>query len=192
MPPWFVFGDQGRKATKKAPPPRVIPVVTATAHKSDLGLYLSGLGTVTAFNTVTIRSRVEGELIRVAFTEGQMVEQGQLAGRDRSAAVPGATRPGRRATGQGSGGTQELRNWISPARSRWSDSKAVTQQQVDTQAALVQQNEGRRQKRPGPGRQRQAATDLLPDHGSRSRAASVCAWSIRATWSTPTIRKGWP
>ncbi|MBL9125170.1 MAG: biotin/lipoyl-binding protein, partial [Planctomycetaceae bacterium] len=66
------------ESVKKAPPPRVIPVVTATAEKRDLGLYLSGLGTVTAFNTVTIRSRVAGELIRVAFEEGQIVEPGQL------------------------------------------------------------------------------------------------------------------
>ena len=41
-------------------------------------LYLTALGTVNAFNTVTVRSRVDGELIKVAFTEGQTVKQGQL------------------------------------------------------------------------------------------------------------------
>jgi multidrug efflux system membrane fusion protein len=41
-------------------------------------VYINGLGTVTAFKTVTIRSRVEGELVKVAFTEGQMVKEGDL------------------------------------------------------------------------------------------------------------------
>lgn len=58
--------------------PRVIPVVTAIVKKRDLDLYLNGLGTVTALKTVTIRSRVEGELTKVAFTEGQMVREGDL------------------------------------------------------------------------------------------------------------------
>src|SRR5215210_4293704 len=66
---------------KKAPAARVVPVVTATAEKADMELYLSGLGTVTAFNTVTVRSRVDGELTEVAFTEGQMVREGDLLAR---------------------------------------------------------------------------------------------------------------
>lgn len=62
-----------------APPPvRVIPVVTAPVGREDMKLYLNGLGTVTGYNTVTIRSRVEGELNKVAFTEGQLVKQGEL------------------------------------------------------------------------------------------------------------------
>jgi multidrug efflux system membrane fusion protein len=61
-----------------APPARVIPVVTAPVGREDMKLYLNGLGTATGFNTVTIRSRVEGELNSVAFTEGQVVKQGAL------------------------------------------------------------------------------------------------------------------
>ena len=59
-------------------PPRPIPVVTATVKQRDLNLYLIGLGTVTAFKTVTVRSRVEGELQKVTFEEGQMVREGDL------------------------------------------------------------------------------------------------------------------
>jgi multidrug efflux system membrane fusion protein len=56
--------------------PQVVPVVVATAHLGDLPVYLNGLGTVTAFNTVTVRSRVDGQIVKINFTEGQTVRQG--------------------------------------------------------------------------------------------------------------------
>jgi multidrug efflux system membrane fusion protein len=54
----------------------VVPVVVATAEKGNLPVYFNGLGTVTAFNTVTVRSRVDGQIVKINFTEGQMVHQG--------------------------------------------------------------------------------------------------------------------
>src|SRR5271154_3873226 len=54
----------------------VVPVVVATAQRGDLPVYLNGLGTVTAFNTVTVRSRVDGQIVKINFTEGQFVHQG--------------------------------------------------------------------------------------------------------------------
>src|SRR5215470_15669182 len=59
-----------------APGSLVVPVVVATAHKGDLPVYFNGLGTVTAFNTVTVRSRVDGQIVKVNFTEGQYVKEG--------------------------------------------------------------------------------------------------------------------
>jgi len=56
----------------------VVPVVVATAQRGDLPVYFNGLGTVTAFNTVTVRSRVDGQLTSVAFKEGQFVHEGDL------------------------------------------------------------------------------------------------------------------
>src|SRR3954447_8345292 len=55
-----------------------VPVATATAQRADVPIYLNGLGTVQAFNTVTIRTQVDGQLFRVAFTEGQEVKTGDL------------------------------------------------------------------------------------------------------------------
>src|SRR6185369_17596638 len=68
----------GKGNTPPPPPPRVAPVVAAAVSQSDMDLYLNGLGTVTAFYTVTLKSRVDGELIRVHFSEGQVVQQGDL------------------------------------------------------------------------------------------------------------------
>ena len=53
-----------------------VPVVVATAQKGDLPVYLIGLGSVAAFNTVTVRSRVDGQIVKVNFTEGQFVHAG--------------------------------------------------------------------------------------------------------------------
>src|SRR5271169_3394246 len=60
-----------------APSP-AIPVSVATAERRDVPVYLTGLGTVQAFNTVTVKTRVDGELVKVAFAEGQDVKAGDL------------------------------------------------------------------------------------------------------------------
>lgn len=55
-----------------------VPVVAATVEKKDVPVFLDGLGTVQAFNTVTVRSRVDGALVQVLFIEGQDVKAGDL------------------------------------------------------------------------------------------------------------------
>src|SRR5262245_6645734 len=65
-------------AAPAAAPSPAIPVSVATAQRRDVPIYLTGLGTVQAFNTVAVKTRVDGELIRVAFTEGQDVKAGDL------------------------------------------------------------------------------------------------------------------
>lgn len=67
-------GKGGRQG--QGGPGQVVPVVVATAQRGDLPVYFNGLGTVTAFNTVTVRSRVDGQIVKINFTEGQLVHQG--------------------------------------------------------------------------------------------------------------------
>jgi multidrug efflux system membrane fusion protein len=59
-------------------PDRPVPVLAATAKTQDVGVYLNGLGTVAPLNTVSVRSRVDGQLLRIDFQEGQAVRGGQL------------------------------------------------------------------------------------------------------------------
>ncbi|HEY7120085.1 MAG TPA: MdtA/MuxA family multidrug efflux RND transporter periplasmic adaptor subunit [Tepidisphaeraceae bacterium] len=57
---------------------RAMPVVAVPARQGDLPIYLTGLGTVTPLNTVTVRSRVDGQIDQVNFVEGQIIKQGEL------------------------------------------------------------------------------------------------------------------
>ncbi len=65
-------------AAKAAPAPRAIPVGVAEVQQRDVPILLQGLGSVTAYNTVTVRSRVDGEIVKVNFREGQEVKAGEL------------------------------------------------------------------------------------------------------------------
>jgi|1186.fasta_scaffold06906_2 multidrug efflux system membrane fusion protein len=58
-----------------------VPVVAALAKRSDVPVYLDGVGTIRALNTVTVRSQVDGKLLSVNYTEGQQVERGYVLAR---------------------------------------------------------------------------------------------------------------
>src|SRR5450432_513661 len=70
-------GGKGRGGATGGGAP-LVPVVVATAQKGDLPVYFTGLGTVTAFNTVTVHTRVDGQLVSVNFKEGQFVHKGDV------------------------------------------------------------------------------------------------------------------
>jgi multidrug efflux system membrane fusion protein len=58
--------------------PAAVPVAVAPVGREDVPVRLSALGSVVAFNTVTVRPRVDGQLMRVLFREGQFVQRGDL------------------------------------------------------------------------------------------------------------------
>jgi multidrug efflux system membrane fusion protein len=121
-------------------PPRV-PVVAAAARARDVGVYLNGHGSVTPLNTVTVRSRVDGELIAVRFQEGQIVSNGALL-----AEID--PRPFEAQLTQFEGQLERDQALLDNARldlKRFQvlvTTDAVPRQQLDTQASLVHQLEG--------------------------------------------------
>jgi len=119
----------------------VVPVVVATAQRGDLPVYFNGLGTVTAFNTVTIRSRVDGQLVSVAFKEGQFVHEGDLLAQI-------DPRPFQVQLEQATGQLAKDQAQRKDAEVNFERYKllfkegVIPQQQLDTQAALVGQFDG--------------------------------------------------
>ena len=119
----------------------VVPVVVASAQRGDLPVYFNGLGTVTAFNTVTVRSRVDGQLISVAFKEGQFVHEGDLLAQI-------DPRPFQVQLEQAMGQLAKDHAQRKDAEVNFERYKllfkegVIPQQQLDTQAALVGQFDG--------------------------------------------------
>ncbi len=83
---WIANGRQARtqqqaKATGSSaagPQTRLVPVVVTPARTGDLSVYLTALGSVTPLNIVTVKSRVDGQLLKTHFTEGQVVHAGDV------------------------------------------------------------------------------------------------------------------
>jgi len=73
---WRVLHKPADAASRNTPP--AIAVDTAAAGHTDVPIYLQGLGTVQAFYTVTVTARVDGEIQKIGFTEGQTVHKGDL------------------------------------------------------------------------------------------------------------------
>jgi len=118
-----------------------ISVLAEPVRKCDLPVYISGLGNVTPFYTVTVKSRVDGQLMRVHFREGQQVKKGELL-----AEID--PRPFQvlltQAEGQMARDREMLRNArvdLERYRQLWKQD-SIPKQQYDTQAALVAQYEG--------------------------------------------------
>ncbi len=71
-------GTAGPGAVNSVQAPTPIPVTIAQAKKADFAVYLNGLGAVEPYQTVLIRSRVDGQVVKIAFKQGQMVKQGDI------------------------------------------------------------------------------------------------------------------
>ena len=115
-----------------------VPVVAGTVAQKDVPIYLGGIGTVQAFNTVTVHARVDGQVDKIAFTEGQDVHAGDLLAQI-------DPDPYRTALDQAVAKKGQDEAQLANARvdlKRYADllaNEGVTQQQYDTQKALVDQ-----------------------------------------------------
>ena len=74
---WLHFAASGSASQARATQ-QAAPVHASIVETKPFPIILNGLGTVQATNTVTVRSRVDGQIEKVAFEEGQMVQEGQL------------------------------------------------------------------------------------------------------------------
>jgi multidrug efflux system membrane fusion protein len=132
---------RGRFGGMGGGPQEAVPVRLAAVTRETIDVEVRALGTVTPLNTVTVRSRLDGELVRVNFTEGQSVAEGQLL-----AEID--PRPYEVALNQVQGQLEENRARMRNARGdleryqKLQSEGLITSQQVTTQEALVQQYQG--------------------------------------------------
>ena len=123
-------------AQQRAPARTAIPVKIAPVEKADFPVYLTGLGTVQGFNTVVVRSRVDGQINRIAFREGQFVKEGDTL-------VEIDPRPFQAARDQAQ--AKKAQDQANLANAKLDLQRATrlgefaTRQQTDTQRALVAQ-----------------------------------------------------
>ena len=130
-----------KPATVKAGTGPTVPVAVATAQSQDMPVYLTGLGSVTAFNTVGVKSRVDGQLMQVTVKEGQRVNRGELL-----AIID--PRPFEVQLSQAQGALYRDQAQLRDVKlnvGRYAELVAqgiISQQQYDTQRALAEQLEG--------------------------------------------------
>ncbi len=135
-------GDSKDKRALAAAGPRPVSVAVTPATQQDFPVFLTGLGSVTAFNTVSLKSRVDGQIVEIKFREGQMVKQGELL-------LVIDSRPYEVQLAQAQAQLFKDQASLRDAQlnyQRFKDllqvSGAMSQQQVDTQKAAADQLEG--------------------------------------------------
>jgi multidrug efflux system membrane fusion protein len=133
---WRLFPDDSGAKPVDAEPAQAIPVLAGEVATRDVPLYASGIGTVQAYNTVTVQARVDGQLDSVDFQEGQDVKEGQVLARI-------DPRPFQAALDNAVANLAKDQAMLANARrdlSRYQDTAAKgysSRQQLDTQTASV-------------------------------------------------------
>ncbi|MCD4503871.1 MdtA/MuxA family multidrug efflux RND transporter periplasmic adaptor subunit [Chromobacterium piscinae] len=138
---WHQHNQSAKEAAARNKGAAPMAVGVADVRTMDAPLQLNALGTVTSTNTVTVRSRVDGQLDKIHFTEGQQVKQGQLL-------AELDARPYQAALTQAEGQLLRDQALLENAKldlaryKQLASQNSIAKQQVDTQQALVHQYEG--------------------------------------------------
>ena len=138
---WYFLHSKETPNDKSRKGNGVVPVATATAKTGDIAIYATGLGNITPRNIATVRSRVDGQVMRVAFTEGQYVKEGDLL-------IELDARPFEAQLKQAEGQMLKDNALLSEARlnlQRYQTlykQDSVAKQQLDSQQSLVKQYQG--------------------------------------------------
>src|SRR5271155_3625743 len=134
---WQSFGGNGPQATAQMPAPAV-PVTAGTVAAQDVPVYLQGIGTVQAYNMVTVKTRVDGQIVNVDFKEGQEIKQGdplfQIDPRPYQAALEQAQAAKQKDEAQLAGAKLDLERY-----SKLLGTGYQTRQSYDQQTAMVAQ-----------------------------------------------------
>jgi multidrug efflux system membrane fusion protein len=144
---WSACGSKDAKAGdaaggKKQRGSQAIPVTVATAKVQDMPVYLNGLGSVTAFNTVSVKTRIDGEITQIAFKEGQHVNKGDLLAVIDPRPYEVALSQAQAALFRDQAQLRDAKLNAQRFKDLLQNSGAVSQQQVDSQQATADQMEG--------------------------------------------------
>jgi multidrug efflux system membrane fusion protein len=136
---WHVAGEPATAQQSKSQKPQqqAVPATVGTAAKKDVPIFLSGLGTVQAFNTVTVNTRVDGQLDSVKFTEGQHVKAGDVLAQIDPRPFQATLDLARATKAKDQANLENAQ--LDLRRFQQGGTIANTQQQIDTQGALVKQ-----------------------------------------------------
>jgi multidrug efflux system membrane fusion protein len=138
---WWIYQRPQPAATRGSRFGQMPPVATAAVQSGDINVTINALGTVTSLATVTVRSQISGYIVRIAFTEGQLVNKGDLL-------VEIDSRPYELAKAQAEGNLKQHQAMLQAAQldleryQSLAKTNAIPRQQLDAQVALVQQDQG--------------------------------------------------
>jgi membrane fusion protein, multidrug efflux system len=119
-----------------------MPVTVASAESRDVPYYLTGLGSVTAYYTVNVKSRVDGQLTEVKFREGQLVKEGELLAVIDPRPYQVALEQAQAALYRDQASLRDAQLNYTRFKGLLQDSGAMSQQQVDTQKSTADQLDG--------------------------------------------------
>ncbi|MGA9040957.1 MAG: MdtA/MuxA family multidrug efflux RND transporter periplasmic adaptor subunit [Terriglobales bacterium] len=135
-------GSDPKPANGKGSAGQPMPVTVATAERRDMPYYLTGLGSVTAYYTVSVKSRVDGQLEDVKFKEGQVVKQGELLAVIDPRPFQVALEQAQATLFKDQASLRDAQLNFTRYQGLLQDSGAMSQQQVDTQRSTADQFEG--------------------------------------------------